>query len=62
LLGFLNLQRLPPFNQLQPKCLVAGIASNSGKATAFIGSSPELFYTHDFPPFRPAGFFSGSEL
>jgi hypothetical protein len=38
--------------------------SASGKATAFIGTPPEMFYTHSFPPCRPAHlpFFSDREL
>jgi hypothetical protein len=33
--------RLAAFNQLQPKCLIAGIASSSSKAVALFGTPPE---------------------
>jgi hypothetical protein len=38
-------RRLPALNQLQPECFVAGVASRSGKATAFISPSPEQVCT-----------------
>jgi hypothetical protein len=37
---------LPAVHQSQPKSFVAGVASVNGKAAAFIGTSPEMFYTH----------------
>jgi hypothetical protein len=46
----LTFQRLPPLYQCQPKPFIVRVASRSGKTTAFIGSLPELFYTHGFLP------------
>jgi hypothetical protein len=43
-------RRLPALNQPQPKYLVTGVASGSGKATPFIGPPPEQVHSHLFPP------------
>jgi hypothetical protein len=54
LLGLLSLKRLPTLHESQPKCPIAGIARSSGKAAAFIGAPPKLFYTHvSLPADRP---------
>jgi hypothetical protein len=50
LLGLLTLKRLPTLDESQPKCSVAGIARSGGKAAAFIGTPPKLFYTHFILP------------
>jgi hypothetical protein len=61
LLGLLGLKCLPTLHEPQPKCPVAGIARTGGKAAAFIGAPPKLFYTHFQPPCRPGPFLLESE-
>jgi hypothetical protein len=59
-LGGGGFQRLPSLDQTHPECPVVGIACRSGKAAAFIGSSPEFFQNHVAPLCRPAQYpFSG---
>jgi len=56
--GTLTFQRLPSVDHVQPESLVGGITRRCGKATAFISTPPELFYTH-VARLSPTAPFSG---